>query len=1129
MKKELLKKLGQAPLYMEIEEALRQGEGRISVSGLSPTDEVFFYLELQARLGRPLCVVKEEGEGESLALLLQEWIGEGAAFLPKRNLLPYRTMVRSHEDKYRRLDILSRLLRGEISILLMGEEAWLDRYGAPEVFRKKILELSEGMEVSRDELLSTFSSMGYQKEATLELQGQYAVRGDIVDIFPVAQENPLRLDFFGDTLERIKIFDLEEQRTLSELPGFTLAPAGEFLPEPGSLEKGAALLLDSLPEAGRESLLEEELVLLSQGIYGEESERFFPAFTEGIYGIRDYFQTPPALVLADYGDLRIRAGAYWQEMQEDYREGEAQGLIHPLQREAFHPPAYLEEGCGSPVFYTSEFQRFEEGPLALEYGRKAIPPFRNDLTAFLRESRRLLEEGVSLWLLGSTPEKAASLEKLARDMKLEGDLHILSATLEESFLLPEPGVALIGEKDIYGLAKKAPGVKKVRKLNPFIDIKPGDYVVHEEYGIALYKGMESKEILGQYRDYLNLEFAGTGRLFLPVENMDVVEKYIGGEGHRPKLSNLSNNEWRKTKERVRISVSEIAKDLLALYSQRKLATGHAYTPDGPDHQDFAARFPYVETEDQAKAIEDVRQDMEKAQPMDRVVIGDVGYGKTEVALRAAFKAVMDGKQVAVLSPTTVLSQQHYRTFAARFEGLPFRIGLLNRFVGRKEQQEVLQGLADGTIDILIGTHRILSKDIAFRDLGLLVIDEEQKFGVAHKEKIKNLKHSIDCLVLSATPIPRTLHMALAGVRDLSVIETAPKERHPVQTYVLEHEENIIRKAILKELKREGQVFYVYNRVETMEARYGQLTRLVPEARIAMAHGQMDEKTLEARMMAFLEGEVDLLLCTTIIENGLDIRNANTLIVEEADRLGLSQIYQLKGRVGRSSRLAYAYFLFHKARALTENARKRLKAIRELTELGSGFKIAMLDLEIRGAGNLLGREQHGHMLTVGFDLYCKILEDEVNRLAREGGEESQRRGVELDLDLPAYLPDTYVGDVETKTEIYKKLASLGSTEELLLLLEEVRDRFGKLPSEAENLFRLGEVRLLAQASHLEKVRREKNTYILTPRKGWYTLEDLQRIRLKFKGRVFFRDRDMVLLENQLYLLEFFLKELAAMKG
>ncbi|MCI0502689.1 MAG: transcription-repair coupling factor [Fusobacteria bacterium] len=1120
MNNKLLEKLYARKIYQEIGEGLEQGHRKLGITGIDLSDEVFFYQGLYKKIKKPLLIIKEQQEGQKLYSQLKPYLGDKTAYLPKRNILPYKTLIASKEVKYQRLEILKKLLEGKIEVLITDEESFLEKYQEKNIFLKETITLKANQEYEQNQLLEKLIKLGYQKVDILENRGQFTLRGDVLDLFLATEKEPVRLDFFGDELETIKYFEIEEYKLLDEVKEIAVYPNSDIIPPPD-----IKVVANKLAEANNlgENLL-TEIELMKEGIYQEENERFFAFFQDSLVDLRNWFKIKPQVIFNNYKDIKIRSDIYFNTLIKDHQQGEQEGLIHPCQKDDYFSPRQFENiEQEEALLYTSLFSSFEENyDQNYLYEKELINPYYGDVDALKKEIDLFIDTGFQVFIFLNNKDKIKGLkEKLAGS-----NVTFIEGFLEESFRAKDIKTVLIGEKDIFGFYKKGEAKKKKKKLGSFVDIKAGDYVVHEEYGIAYYKGIEQKVILGVPKDYLILEFSGTGKLFVPVEKMDSIEKYIGGEGRKPKLSNLSNNEWRKTKEKVRISVSEIAKDLLKLYSARKLAKGFAYSKDGSWHADFADRFPYLETEDQEKAIIDVRKDMEKPGAMDRVVIGDVGYGKTEVALRASFKAVMDSKQTAVLSPTTVLSQQHYRTFIERYKGLPFKIGLLNRFVSKKEQHKTLEELKSGKIDILIGTHRILSKDVEFKDLGLLVIDEEQKFGVVHKEKIKNLKNNIDCLVLSATPIPRTLHMALAGARDLSIIETPPKDRKPVETYVLEHDDRIIRRSILKEKERGGQVFYVYNRVQSMIQKKKELERLIPEVRVDFAHGQMDEKSLEKVMLGFLEGEIDVLLCTTIIENGLNIKNANTLIVEDADNLGLSQIYQLKGRVGRSERNAYAYFMFDKKKILSETANKKLKAIRELTELGSGFKIAMLDLEIRGAGNLLGKEQHGHMLSVGFDLYCKILEEEVKKLESDS-DEAVAETVALDLNVDGYIPSAYIDSEVLKIEIYKKLADVENKEDLLKLIEEVTLRFGPVPEVLENLFLLANIRVLAKACNLKGIKKEGGAFIIALRDGYYSLEVLQKLRNRFKGKVSFGDGSIILrVESKLYLLEHFLKELSS---
>jgi transcription-repair coupling factor (superfamily II helicase) len=711
---------------------------------------------------------------------------------------------------------------------------------------------------------------------------------------------------------------------------------------------------------------------------------------------------------------------------------------------------------------------------------KSMQSFLGSIEMLAEEIRRWRSVGNAVVILVSGSQRAQHLISALRDNKVDafytgsleghlrrGNVVLTAGSLGGGFEFPGGRLVVITESDIYGQRRRVRKEwKRSDRLAPFVDIKVGDYVVHVNHGIGRYLGVMPLTIDGIQKEYLLLKYAGEDKLYVPVDQVGLIQKYLGSEGEPPRLSRLGGTEWARAKGKVKDAVREMAGELLALYAARETMIGHAFGKDTVWQNQFEEVFPYEETPDQLRAIEEIKHDMEQSRPMDRLLCGDVGYGKTEVALRAAFKAVNDGKQVAMLAPTTILAQQHYATFLERMAAYPVKVEVLSRFRTPKEQRQVLQGLVRGTVDVVIGTHRLLQDDVRFKDLGLLIIDEEQRFGVAHKEQMKILRKGVDVLTLSATPIPRTLHMSLVGIRDTSILETPPENRYPVQTFVLEEDPVLIREAIRREMSRDGQVFFVYNRVADLDRVAAWVRGLVPEARIVMAHGQMKEEELEQAMLDFMNREFDVLVCTTIIENGLDLPNVNTLIVKESGMMGLAQLYQLRGRVGRSSRLAHAYFTFRKDRILGEAAEKRLSAIREFTELGSGFKIAMRDLEIRGAGNILGAEQHGHIAAVGFDLYSRLLEDAV----REAKGEKAPRVVETTIELPveAYIPGTYISDTNQKVEIYKRLAGLISSADLSELEDELLDRFGDMPGPARNLLAVAKVRILAGSMKIKTI-------------------------------------------------------------
>ena len=698
------------------------------------------------------------------------------------------------------------------------------------------------------------------------------------------------------------------------------------------------------------------------------------------------------------------------------------------------------------------------------------------------------KNGYKTLILAGTRTRGERLVNTLRDRDIEsvykdvvdsielGQVVVTFGNLVKGFEYPDLKICVISDKEVFGEAKKSlpkKGSKRkgVGKITSFAELKPGDYVVHANHGVGVFKGIKQIEIAGNTRDYLDIVYDKGDKLYVPVDQLDLVQKYIGSEGKNPKINKLGGNEWQKAKAKVRKSINEIAEDLVKLYAARAALKGYKYSKDTEWQRQFEDEFPYEETPDQLTSLEEIKHDMESDKPMDRLLCGDVGYGKTEVAIRAAFKAVMDGKQVAFLVPTTILAEQHYKNLVKRFSDFPVKIDMVSRFRTTKQQKATLQALKEGNVDILIGTHRLVSKDIVFKDLGLLIVDEEQRFGVAQKEKIKSIKKNVDVLTLCATPIPRTLHMSLTGVRDISVIETPPEERFPIQTYVLEQNDQLIRDAILREVAREGQVYFVYNRVESIQGMANYISELVPECKVGVIHGQMTEKELEAEMIKFMQKEYDVLVCTTIIETGIDIQNVNTIIVNNADKMGLSQLYQLRGRVGRSNKIAYAYFMYTKDKVLTEVAEKRLKALKDFTELGSGFKIAMRDLEIRGAGNMMGSSQHGHMAAIGYDLYCRMLEDTVKLI--KGDIDKEPIETTVDIKVDAYIPSSYIEDEIQKIEVYKKIAAIENLNDYKEIKEELEDRYSSIPEAVYNLMDIAYIKSLAKELLIEEIKEFKS--------------------------------------------------------
>ncbi len=937
--------------------------------------------------------------------------------LPAIDLITFAAAAKSVELASRRMDVLSRMVRGEKIIVLATAEAAMQRVLPKQEFLNSRITIQNGGIISRENLIGSLVDFGYERVDQVDSPGQFSIRGGIVDIFAVNRSLPLRLELFGDDVDSLREFDPASQRSVTDLDLADIMP----LTEPEHSGK-PAVFVSYLPASAC-------LVL-------DEPARIREQMTK---------------IVKENPDIKRRVFS-WSELTAACQAYTVVYLSLLLQKIPATQPA-------SVISITA----------------KGIAPFHRQLDMVIAEIKNWQDKKQNIILFMPSHDKAANIQQhLAEEgitavMAQEGHMPLIpgavvvsTGTLSGGFELPQARLVVLTELDIFGRQKKKrrPRVGKDQQITYFRDINLGDYVVHVNHGIGKYVGVETLEVGGVHKDYLHIRYAGDDKLYVPTDQVGLLQKYIGAEGEVPRLSKMGGSDWLKVKTRAKAAVADMAKELIELYAQRQLQVGHAFGPDTPWQREFEDAFPYEETPDQLQAITEVTHDMEEPRPMDRLLCGDVGFGKTEVAIRAAFKAVMGGKQVAVLVPTTVLAQQHYQTFSARFAGFGPVVDVVSRFRSAREQKATLQKLALGQVDVLIGTHRILQADVVFKDLGLLIVDEEQRFGVAQKEKMKRLRANLDVLTLSATPIPRTLHMSLVGARDMSIIETPPEDRFPVQSYVVEYNEEIIREAIVRELKRGGQVYFVYNRVQTIDKVRQRLTEILPDATIKTGHGQMPEELLEQVMLDFYENRDEVLICTSIIENGLDVPNANTIIVYDADHFGLSQLYQMRGRVGRSHRMAYAYFTYRRDKVLTEVAEKRLQAIKEFAELGSGFKIAMRDLEIRGAGNLLGREQHGHIVSVGFEMYCRLLDEAVGEL-KTGNPVLPIPEPTIELNIDAYLTGDYISDAMHKIEIYQRIAAVRQEEHLTELIDELVDRFGEPPVPVTNLLGVARIKNLAR--------------------------------------------------------------------
>lgn len=1075
--------------FDNIKESAMKGAGSVVFLGLGESQKCHMLASMLYPLERHcLYITSNDIQARRIYEDLSFFYPNKVMHLPEREMLLYDVAARSPEITERRVGVLERLLLEKGLIVVASIEALMSLQTPPQIFKDHILTVNVGDVLSLTQLGSKLVQMGYERVPAVEGKGQFSIRGGILDIYPLTADDPYRIEFFDDEVDSIRTFDVLSQRSIENCSQAIISPARELVLTADWLAYGKDNISRDYSQfsskAGRRNIsgslkqkMERILNALDQGAWEASLEGYFSFFYPQRATVFDYLEGSALIVLDEPARIRERCQGYISEFQEHFKDLLQRYEVLPGQSELILDYSELLRKLSGHVcllfqVLSTPHPDFEP-KAAYNFAARSIPSYHGKLQLLIEDVELWLKKGYYvLFLLDSQARRegiAAFLREhgiqplLVQDMEGEfqpGQVIVAPGFLSHGFEYLDARFVVISDREIYEVHRRRPQPKKkARKLESFMDLKVGDYVVHENHGIGKYLGIKTLVVDGQKKDYLYIKYAGTDKLYVPTDQLDLIQPYIGVGDEPPKLSKLGGAEWQRTKNRVRQSVQKLAIDLVKLYAIRQSVEGYRFSPDTEWQKQFEALFPYQETPDQLQAIEDVKRDMESSKVMDRLICGDVGYGKTEVAIRAAFKAVMDGKQVAVLAPTTILAQQHYNTFVKRFEDFPFTIQVLSRFKTPAEQRAILKALKEGNIDIVIGTHRLLGKDVKFKDLGLLIIDEEQRFGVAHKEMIKDMKKNVDVLTLTATPIPRTLHMSLMGIRDISIIETPPEDRYPVQTYVVEYSEPLIRDAILRELHRGGQVYFVYNRVKTMDWMLHELKKLVPEAKIAMAHGQMSENLLEKVMMDFYENKFDVLLCSSIIENGLDIPNVNTIIVYDADGFGLAQLYQLRGRVGRSNRLAYAYFTYRKDKIISEQAEKRLQAIKEFTEFGAGFKIAMRDLEIRGAGNLLGPEQHGHMAAVGYDLYCKLLEEAIRTMK---GEELPRT-VEtiIDIKVNAYIEDNYIPDQNQKIEIYKKIAAIEGLQDKMDVEEELIDRFGDILPPVQNLIDVAYVKALAK--------------------------------------------------------------------
>ncbi|HEU9789834.1 TPA: transcription-repair coupling factor [Streptococcus pneumoniae] len=964
---------------------------------------------------------------------------------------------------------------------------------SPNAFKDSIVKISVGEEYDQHAFIHQLKENGYRKVSQVQTQGEFSLRGDILDIFEISQLEPCRIEFFGDEIDGIRSFEVETQLSKENKTELTIFPASDMLLREKDYQRGQSALEKQISKTLSpilKSYLEEILSSFHQKQSHADSRKFLSLCYDKTWTVFDYIEKDTPIFFDDYQKLMNQYEVFEREL--------AQYFTEELQNsKAFSDMQYFSDieqiyKKQSPVTFFSNLQKglgnlkFDK---IYQFNQYPMQEFFNQFSFLKEEIERYKKMDYTIILQSSNSMGSKTLEDMLEEYQIKLDsrdktsickesVNLIEANLRHGFHFVDEKILLITEHEIFQKKLKRrfrrQHVSNAERLKDYNELEKGDYVVHHIHGIGQYLGIETIEIKGIHRDYVSVQYQNGDQISIPVEQIHLLSKYISSDGKAPKLNKLNDGHFKKAKQKVKNQVEDIADDLIKLYSERSQLKGFAFSADDDDQDAFDDAFPYVETDDQLRSIEEIKRDMQASQPMDRLLVGDVGFGKTEVAMRAAFKAVNDHKQVVILVPTTVLAQQHYTNFKERFQNFAVNVDVLSRFRSKKEQTATLEKLKNGQVDILIGTHRVLSKDVVFADLGLMIIDEEQRFGVKHKETLKELKKQVDVLTLTATPIPRTLHMSMLGIRDLSVIETPPTNRYPVQTYVLEKNDSVIRDAVLREMERGGQVYYLYNKVDTIVQKVSELQELIPEASIGYVHGRMSEVQLENTLLDFIEGQYDILVTTTIIETGVDIPNANTLFIENADHMGLSTLYQLRGRVGRSNRIAYAYLMYRPEKSISEVSEKRLEAIKGFTELGSGFKIAMRDLSIRGAGNLLGKSQSGFIDSVGFELYSQLLEEAIAKRNGNANANTRTKGnAELILQIDAYLPDTYISDQRHKIEIYKKIRQIDNRVNYEELQEELIDRFGEYPDVVAYLLEIGLVKSYLDKVFVQRVERKDN--------------------------------------------------------
>ncbi len=1082
----ILGELGKNSKFIELLKNIEQKQSPVAISGLNDVGMVQIGTAINEFGKKPICILTYNEIQAKKIYENIKYFTEKVVLFPKKEIVTYNYVAESKDIPYQRIEALNEISTKKNLIVVTTIEAVMQKLPAKKSLYKNELKFKVGETYNLEEIKQKLVHLGYTRCDLIEGRGQFSVRGGIVDV-AINEKTGVRIEFWGDEVDSIRDFNITSQRSINTKETATIYPAHEYI-----LETKIEEICNKIDD-------EEDIEQIRAGNYISKIDKYFDSFYKEQATILDYLSSSYCIFLDEISKIETRAKNIKIDNHNLQIALKEKGKFTPEAITNMLEMSEIEEILEKKQLVYIEKQDTESkinGP-KYKFNYREINYFKSEIENLFEDLEKAINENKKVYILLENKEKAKKLKKLLDEKEIickleekldktiivtskESIVTITLGKLSSGFENYETNQIVIQADELVSSEKRkkrlvSSAFKEAEKV-VYADLSVGDYVVHRKYGIGIYIGVNTIKADNTIKDYIKIKYKNDDILYIPTSDLDAVRKYVGGDGLQPKMNKLGSKEWETTKAKVKKNLREVAKELIELYAKREKAQGYSFSQDTPWQNEFEGKFPYQETDDQLRCIEEVKKDMENAKPMDRLLCGDVGYGKTEVAIRAAFKAATDGKQVAYLAPTTVLAEQQYKEFKERMKDYPITVEILNRFKTKKYQDEVIRKLKLGEVDIVIGTHRILSKDVEFKDLGLLIIDEEHRFGVKAKEKIKQLKMSVDVLTMTATPIPRTLHMSIVGIRDMSVIYEPPYNRKPVQTYVLEYDQEVVKEAITKELERDGQVFYLFNNVEGIARKAEQISELVPEANVVYAHGQMPGKQIEEIMQDFVDKNTNVLVCTTILESGIDIPNANTIIVENADRMGLAALYQIRGRVGRADRQAYAYITYKKDKLLSEVADKRLKAIKEFTEFGSGFKIAMRDLEIRGAGSMLGEIQSGHLEQVGYDTYCNLLDEVVKEM--KGIEVRPEADLQIDLNVTSYIPDEYISDSNQKIEIYQNIALCKNEEDIQNVIDEIIDRFGNMPLELENLIDIARIKYLARPLKIEKIASKKMNVVFT---------------------------------------------------